>query len=163
MDVLAPNSRFLISIQIFLFYSLFCSLVAANEFKLVATGQSTQEGYFSSAIHTLNDAVPWDDIWYLRTTLDLSVDGTWGDGVANRIHFYDILRFRFIWGNSVETKSFNSALGVSNIIFTVPGSPFSKQVVWTKEAWLKFFLDDACRRDYVQIYILRLLKTGKIH
>jgi len=154
MTALLSTFRSLITKTIFIFCSVIVSFVEANEFKLATAGQYTQEGYFSKAIHTLNDAVPFDDIWYIRTTLDLSIDGMWGDGEISRIHFYDMVRFRLIWGNSPETRSFNSSLGLSNVFFTIPGGPFNKHVVWTKEAWLKFFLDDKCRKDYVQIGLI---------
>lgn len=129
-------------------------IVLSKELSLITSGQYTQEGYASAAIFTLNDSVPYDNIWFLRTTFDFTIDGAWGNGENKRIHFYDTMRFRFLWGNSAETRAHNSTVGVSNIILSVPGRSTNKHVVWTKEGWLKFFLDQNCTKNFMQIGLI---------
>lgn len=141
--------------NIFFFTVIFLvQICCPDQVKLSVSGQYTQELYFADSLYTLNSKIVIDDIWYIRTTLDVNIDGSWGNRDNQRIHFFDTVRSRFIWGMPSDARLFSLLLALPNGNVSIPGSTTNKTMVWTKEGWLKCFFDLLCEKDFIQIGLI---------
>lgn len=124
--------------------------IQPNSFLTKLSGQYAVDGLVASNMNTLN-ARNHDFIWYMRSTIDYSIDVKWGDVDATIVHFYNAVRLRHLWGTATETHSFDTSLITSGIPHNIIGSSLNKHLMWVREGWLKFDLDPLMTKRHVKL------------
>src|SRR5438309_1478183 len=100
---------YLLDYKIFLILIALCTvpIMHAQGITTKLAGQYTVDFATAVNMNALNSRIVDDCIWYTRSTLDCSFDAMWGEKDCPWIHFYDQVRFRYVWGSSTETHSFD--------------------------------------------------------
>lgn len=113
-------------------------------------GQCTVDGIVAVNMNTLNCRGN-DWVWNMRSTIDYSLDVKLGDTDAAMIQFYDAVRFRYVWGSFAETYVYNRPLVVAGAFRSVAGSSVNKHLLWMREGWLKFDLNNVMTKRNIRL------------
>lgn len=141
--------------KIWIFVAFICidSIVYAQGLTTKWGGEYTVEGVSAVNMNTLNERGGNDFIWYVRSTLDCSLDVMWGKDETAIIHFYDAVRFRYFWGNGADTYLFDGPVMIGGVSQNILGTSVNKHLLWMREGWLKFGLSDVVTDRNVKIGI----------
>lgn len=142
-----------------IFLILLCANVSSNALAMFAKGamifqwgalngrflaKYRPETFFARNMYLLNNRVSTDRQFFNRQTLDLNLGLDVKNGDRNSTEFFMTLRNKANWGNP-ETVAVTTEASTSVLESVQPPHRhfLTKNVVWIRELWLKFSINDA--------------------
>lgn len=104
------------------------------------------ETFIAKNSNLLNNANDSDWLYFNRSTVDVSFDLLWGKQTfgIDITEFFATLRNKATWGNS-ETiaQTTEQEVKLLEAVFGPHRHSITRQIVWIREAWLKFMINEA--------------------
>ncbi|HRN78364.1 MAG TPA: hypothetical protein PLU71_03935 [Candidatus Dependentiae bacterium] len=133
-------------------FLLFCMPIYAKisgkqgNFEYDFSGKFRPEMFYGKNVNLLNNNTPHDQTWYMRHTLDATLDVLYGAATYDRpvAEVLFTLRNKATWGNKDSiTRTTDADIKDIDVVGSSHSHALPRLIFWMREGWLRFDLEAA--------------------
>ncbi len=110
------------------------------------SGALKEDMFYGKNISLLNSCNAFDNVWFMRHTLDYTLNVVQGLKTCGHplAEFMFSVRNKGVWGNpSTLAQMSNASIKIGDIVTGEHSHYYPRHIFWMREAWLRFSIPDA--------------------